>query len=192
MTRLILIRHAPTQPDATVAAHSWLLSDHAETCCVQLANELCAYSSQHVYSSHEQKAIQTAQYLAQALGVSYSVAPNLEETQRHSTHYYPNPDAFSAKVIAAMQAPEQLIFGDETFSHARARFSKQIDILASTHHNQTVAIVSHGRILAMFLAMYVSESPQHIWQQLGMPAYAILDWQHKRVEKIVYRIAVST
>lgn len=189
MTTLILIRHAPTQPDATISADQWQLTADSQALCSALAIQLTEYNITRLITSHEHKAKQTGKYVADTLGsIAISEAGNLHETERKSKTFYNSQDDFREAVVSAMQNPDELLFGDETFSKARQRFSDAIQQIVTQYPDETIGVVSHGRILAMYLATLMSQSPVSIWQQLKMPAYAVLDWEAQTVTKIIYQI----
>lgn len=188
MKEIILIRHAPTEPVDSVAATDWQLTEEAQYLCEKLAIQLKQYDIQHIYTSTEHKAQQTGQYVADVFNLAYSTVDNLHETERKSKNFYQNEDEFKANVKAAMQSPDELLFGDETFTAACERFSKQVALLAKNHPAETIAIVSHGRVLSMYLGNVMSKEPEIIWEALGMPAYAVLAWESKIIKTVVNTI----
>ncbi|MEM9952652.1 MAG: histidine phosphatase family protein [Chloroflexota bacterium] len=189
MTTLILIRHAPTRPNPSLSADQWQLTDASEVLCQQLAQEIKDYNVSKIYMSHEAKAIQTANYVALALGdIPTQIANDLHETERKTNKFYESQVKFRQAVMRAMQSPDELLFGDETFTDARQRFALAIKHLAKQHTDETIGIVSHGRVLSLYLWQIMNESPMTIWQHLKMPAFAVLAWKTQTINRIVYQL----
>jgi|GEM_PF-1926988 len=189
MTTIILIRHAPTQPDKNQHSTQWQLTDEAQTLCHALAKEIEGYKLRKIYTSTEPKAQATGQFVAEKVGnIPVEIAENLHETERESKQFYESQDEFREAVKQAMLSPDELLFGDETFAGAGKRLAKQIKSLAKQNPDETIGIISHGRILAMYLTGLVGESPVEIWEKLQMPAYAVLSWDEQTITKIQYAI----
>jgi broad specificity phosphatase PhoE len=188
MTTIVLIRHAPVTIDKHIVASSWQLSADSQARCQQLANQLQPLHPVQLYTSTEQKAVQTAKHLTEALNIPMVVFPNLHETERTSTQFYTDSENFISTIHKAMRHPDKVIFGDEAFGVARDRLTRQLHILADKHPHETIGIVSHGRILAMFLAQIMKQSPIKIWDSMSMPAYAILSWESMQIVQLVTSI----
>jgi len=190
MTTLIFIRHAPTRIDKNIASKNWTLTEDGQRLCKILAQKIQHYPISQIYASSEKKAQLTGQYIAEALQLeSPIIKPNLQETE--SSNFYESQTEFRAKVKIAMQHPQELHFGDETFYDAKSRFSAQVENLAQQHRGETIAIVTHGRILSMYLAEIMKEAPEIIWERLQMPAFALLSWEEKTILEIYYSVEIA-
>lgn len=188
MTGIIFIRHAPTMPDKNQHSTKWQLSEDSQRLCYQLAEQIKVHEIAKIYTSTESKAQLTGQFVAEKLGdVPLEIADNVQETIRHSKAFYNSQDDFRAAVQAAMQSPDELRFGDETFTDARNRFATQVEQLAKKHKDETIAIVTHGRVLSIYLGSVMKISPVEIWQKLKMPAYAVLS-DKQEITEIEYKI----
>lgn len=193
MTDIIFIRHAPTKPDKTQHSTQWQLSEDSQKLCHQLAEQIKHHNITKIYTSTEPKAQLTGKFIAEKLGIdSITIADNLQETERHSKAFYDNQDTFRLAVKEAMLSPDDLRFGDETFTTARIRFTSQVEQLANKHPDETIAIITHGRVLSLYLGDIMKESPEIIWEKLKMPAYAILSWEKREITDIQYVIEAST
>lgn len=182
MAYLILIRHSITQQKPGISTNEWTLSDEGHARCKALAAQLAPYNVKMMYSSHENKAIQTAEGVLQAWGRSGSqIIDGLEETHRSTSPYYKNVDDFRSAVIAAMHRPDDVVFGEEAFEVARLRFDRALHQLMEKHPDETVAAVSHGTIMSLWLSPLLNRAVEDVWQAMGMPAYAVIDWPEKRV-----------
>lgn len=183
MSHLILIRHSITKPQPDVSYDHWTLTSEGISRCAALSERIRDYHPAAIYSSEEQKAILTASTLAKHLMSSISVTPivGLEETHRHTAPYYKNGDDFRAAVIAAMHQPDEVLFGEEAFAAAHQRFETTLQTLMARHPDETVAAVSHGTVMSLWLAPLLQRPVEEVWKSMGMPAYAIIEWPQKHV-----------
>jgi broad specificity phosphatase PhoE len=183
MSHLILIRHSISHQQPDVSAHEWRLTAEGIARCSLLAEHLKSYSPAVLYSSTEKKAVLTASSLAEHLMSHADAAAvnGLEETHRKTAPYYKNVGDFQAAVIAAMQYPDEILFGEESFTDARQRFDQTLHDLMNRHPDETVAAVSHGTVMSLWLAPLLQRPVEDIWQAMGMPAYVIIEWPSKRV-----------
>lgn len=176
MTHLILVRHSISQPQPGVSAHKWALTAEGSSRCAALADQLRPYHVAHIASSDEPKAYMTAQLLAAHLEVAapLTVDPDFRETRRDSAPYFDSEGDFHAAIHAAMNAPEEVVFGDEAFASARGRFTSAIGRLLSAHQHETIAVVTHGTIMSLMLGHVAGINTFDTWRGLGMPAFAVL------------------
>lgn len=188
MTTIILIRHAPVAMNKDRTASQWHLAPESRSACEKLAEQIRHYQPKHIYTSTEQKAIQTGQFIADKLKIETSISPHFHETERQSAYFYDNQANFRADVHEAMISPDKIVFGDEAFDAARERFKQQVQLLAEQKAHKTFAVVSHGRVLSMFLGELLNEPPVAIWEKLQMPAYAVLSWEAMQITKLVNSI----
>ena len=191
MRRLILIRHSQTKQQANVNSHDWQLTDEGRKRCQLLAEELRPYAIDRVITSEEPKAALTGQLVEEVLAVPCETAPNLHETKRETVGYFEREADFKASVQAAMAEPDKLLFGEETFTAARERFSQQIETLLVLYPGETLAVVTHGTVLSLYLAHLSEQDMIALWNSLDMPAYAVImvSLAQKQVIKIVASIA---
>jgi broad specificity phosphatase PhoE len=191
MRHLILIRHSQTKQQANVNSHAWQLTDEGRKRCELLAEELRSYSIDRIVTSEEAKAALTGQLVADVLAIPCESAPNLHETKRETVGYFEREADFRASVQAAMNEPDKLLFGEETFTDARERLAEQLDTLLEQYPDETLAIVTHGTVMALFLAHISEQDIVSLWNSLDMPAYAVImvSLGQKQVTKIVASIA---
>jgi broad specificity phosphatase PhoE len=182
MAVLVFIRHAETLPVAGIPAHLWQLTEQGAKASQTIAAELLPYALQAIYTSTEAKAIVTGTIIAQQLAIPCQTVPDLEETHRAATDLL-DRDAFQRAVHRAMQHPAELLFGDETFAAARSRFLKRTRHLLQAHPDQSIALVSHGRILSMVMAVLQEREPFTVWDTLRMPDYIV--FQRHQIEPIM-------
>ena len=188
MTHLILIRHSQTQQQKDMNSHQWQLTETGRERCQILAEQLRLHEIDRIFTSEEPKAQLTGQLVADVLHIPCETAPDLHETKRDSVGYFEHIAEFQAAVEAAMLEPDKLLFGEETFTDARTRLANQIDTLLQQYPDETLALVSHGTVLALYLAQLSGDGAVGIWQSLDMPAYAVVSLPEKTITKIVTSI----
>lgn len=182
MAYLILIRHSICQQQPNVSTHEWALSSEGLVLCETLAAQIRPYNVKFVFSSREPKAIQTAKEIVKAFnGFDSQIIDGLEETHRTTAPYYKNVGDFQAAVIAGMQRLDDVVFGEEAFAAARWRLDQTLHDVMEKHPDEAVAVVSHGTVMALWLASLLHRPVQDIWQAMGMPAYAVIEWPEKRI-----------
>lgn len=192
MPYLILIRHSQTKQRRDIHSHLWELTEEGRKRCVVLAEQLRRYSITRIVTSTETKAQQTGQLVAELLGIPCHAVPELHETRRETAPYYECVDDFKAAIWAAMQEPDKLLFGEETFTEARQRFARQIDRLLQHDPDETLAIVTHGTVMALYLAHLSQQNVYTLWETLDMPAYAVLSLSEKTVTELVMSMIQET
>jgi broad specificity phosphatase PhoE len=180
---LILIRHSISRQDAQVSAHHWSLTEEGRARCTTLAQRIQPYQPAVLVSSEEPKAVQTAQIVADILKLPHEIEVGLHE-QRRETEPFHTQAEFEARIRKLLENPSQLVYGEETGDAAYQRFQAAIDSILSRYPNQTVAAVTHGTVLSLFLARVAHIEPVSFWQNLGMPAYVVLSLPDYRVVEI--------
>lgn len=188
MKQLILIRHAPTVPRPDQSAHTWTLSDAAAASCAKLAKLIQPQSIGTIVSSEEPKAKQTAAHLGEALQLKPETAPDLHETMRETAPYFDDIEDFQSAIHAAMQQPDLIIFGEEAFGSALIRFEAALTKCATNTEAHTMALVTHGTVMSLYLGHITQSDPFSIWRQLEMPAYARISWPEQKLIELVPRL----
>ena len=87
-----------------------------------------------------------------------------------------------------LRKPDQLVLGEETASAALDRFERAILRVISAHPDQTIAVVSHGTVIAMFLAQHSHQPAFSLWRQMGLPSYAVLGLAEMALTELVPRM----
>jgi broad specificity phosphatase PhoE len=170
---LILIRHSQSQTDSTRPASQWPLTEEGRRRCGPLADRLAAYAPSAIVTSHERKAIETGVLLAARLGMQATLAEGLHEHQREHVGWLPHPE-FEQAVAAFFARPNELVFGEETAGQAGARFEAAARDVIAAHPGQTVALVTHGTVMTLFVAAQAGLAALPFWNSLGMPAIVVM------------------
>lgn len=150
--QLLLVRHAlPLRSEPGQGSDPHLSAEGVEQ-AARLPDALARFPIQRVVSSPQVRAVQTAQPVADALGVSVEVDERLAEYDRDLPHYIP-VEQIAAENPAEM---ERLLSGrlpssvDEGAFLARVRAAVD-DLVAGADHDDTVAVFSHGGVINVLL-----------------------------------------
>jgi broad specificity phosphatase PhoE len=139
-----------------------------------LAKKLEIFAPDVIVSSPEPKARQTAQALVDALHAPLEFEDGLREHQRKTAPFFPNVEDFRAIVEELLLNPYSLVFGEETGEQARQRFQSAIETIFMRHPTKTILAVTHGTVMALYMAQAAQVDPVMFWRNLGMPAYVVL------------------
>ena len=99
MRKVILIKHAKPLVQENVPSHDWSLSEDGRAKALLLAERLRPLAPGLVISSKEPKALQTAQILAQALGLSPKASQGLAEHDRSNVPMMSSPEFISLMAL---------------------------------------------------------------------------------------------
>ncbi len=184
---LLLIRHGPSRAEPDLPASHWGLTAAGEAKCADFARRhLSAYQPTRFITSFEPKARYTGQIMAAALGLPCTDAPGLHEHLRETTPWFDTAAAFQAAVARLFAEPDAVIFGEESANEAGQRFQRAVTGLVGSHPGETLAIVSHGTVISLFVAQYNDIDVVAYWQQLSMPACTILSLPTYQLTRTLY------
>ncbi len=175
MKHLLFIRHAAVIQEPTISSHKWVLSENGRYRTYALIPHIAAYTPSRIITSHEQKAMQTGQIITEALDLPRTTAPGLQEHNRTGAPYFEDVAEFHDTIQQLFLQPDELIFGTETATQARTRFTRAIHTLLAQYPTDTLAIVSHGTVLTLFLTHHNPHlDPIPFWQQLKLPDLVVV------------------
>jgi probable phosphoglycerate mutase len=143
--QLLLIRHAlPLRSEAGQGADPDLSEDGIEQ-AKRLPDALARFPITRLVSSPQRRALQTAQPVADALGLTVEVDERLAEYDYGLSHYTPIEEA-------SQEDLQRLIEGhlpgnvDEEAFQARVKAGVD-DLVAAANHEDTVAVFCHGGVI---------------------------------------------
>jgi 2,3-bisphosphoglycerate-dependent phosphoglycerate mutase len=160
---LLLIRHSVPEIDPARPAEDWQLSEEGRARCGPLAVELGAFEPRRLLSSPESKALETAELIAPALGLEVEVEADLREHERRSLPFLPRAE-FVDRMSAFFARPDEIVVGEESAGAARARFAAVVDSIS-----RPAAVVTHGTVIALFVAGSDPDGGFGFWQTLALP-----------------------
>lgn len=146
--QLLLIRHALPLRSERGQGSDPVLSDEGVQQAKRLPDALARFPITRLVSSPQRRAVQTAQPVADALGLPVEIDERLAEYDRDMEHYIP------IEQIAA-EFPEELARlanGHLPSSVDEAAFLARVnagirDLVSAGDHEDTVAVFSHGGVI---------------------------------------------
>ena len=187
MRRLILIKHASPFVIPGTPPERWKLSDKGRESCIPLAEALRAHAPAVIVSSDEPKAQETAQLVAEHLKLTSETAKGLQEHDRSNVPHMRSGE-FISHIELFFRRPRELVLGRETAEQATQRFEAAVEAGLKTHPSGNVAIVSHGTVIALFVASYGGENAFAMWRRMGLPSFAVLSLPQYTVDSLIDRI----
>lgn len=167
MTKLILVRHSAPLIDPALPARDWVLSAEGQAAAAALAMRLVDRGIGAMISSDEPKARQTGEAIAAALQMPLALDKDLREHERVNVGYLPRSE-FEAGIARFFARPGELTFGDETADQVFSRFSAAVK-RGMERHGGTLALVTHGTALTLYLARQTGIAPLPFWHSLTLP-----------------------
>ncbi|MBN9333926.1 histidine phosphatase family protein [Devosia sp.] len=172
MKTIVLIRHAAPTVVEDAASNGWVLSDGGRKAAMALASRLLGFGFAELLSSPEPKAMQTAQILADRIGSQTHIDVRLREHDRRSVGFLER-EIFEARIASIFDRPEEVTYGDESADAVHVRFSAAIDD-AMSRSSGSVAAVTHGTAMTIYVSRLVGIVPMPFWTKLAMPAAIVI------------------
>ncbi len=158
-TRLYLVRHAQSMSNTGEAE---IFSDPPLTevgweQARRLAQRLARQGIDHLYSSPQRRALQTAQAIAEATGLPVQVEEGLQEVIMGT----PETDVRRLTGEAAREVARRIATtmrwdafpGSEGTRAARRRVRATIDAIAHRHPGQRIALVTHAGVIQTYVSV---------------------------------------
>lgn len=163
--RFYFISHPNVVIDPQVPVPAWPLSDKGRARMHLGLQQPWVQDLSAIYCSTEQKAIDSAEILADAVDLPITQLPGLGENDRSSTGFLP-PTEFELTADAFFAHPQQSVRGWETAAAAQTRIARCVsDIARSDRSSNAVAIVSHGAV-GTLLHCFLAQNPiSRHWDQ---------------------------
>jgi broad specificity phosphatase PhoE len=152
MPNLFFITHPDVVIDAAVPVPRWPLSELGRSRMGRFAASGFLRDVSAVYASSERKAVDGAEIVAQALGLSVTIREALGENDRSATGFLPPPE-FWPVVQKFFAEPEASVRGWERAVDAQSRIVTALAAIARQDLTAgDVAVVAHGGVGALLLA----------------------------------------
>jgi len=154
--QLLLVRHAlplPSEPDPAAQGRADPgLSDEGRAQVARLPDALARFPITRVISSPQRRAVQTAEPVAAARGLDIEIDDRFAEYDRELPFYIPIEQirAESPQEWARMASGQLPSAVDEDAFRARVQAAVD-DVTATTEHEDTVAVFSHGGVINVVL-----------------------------------------
>jgi broad specificity phosphatase PhoE len=181
MTKLVLIRHARVTVDPRLPADQWRLSAQGIEAASALCRDPAVAEVSLFYTSSEPKALATALAISGRQAVVQ--VPDLRELDRSAAGWLDTAAEYAALVEELFRHPDEPVRGCEPATVAQRRIVHAIDTLVAAHHGRTLAVVSHGIVLALYMCHVkrLARPDPAIWRSIGFPDLAVVDPVHRAV-----------
>lgn len=180
---LLLVRHSSPCVSDGLSYRDWRLSDEGKESADRAAGFIAELRPSLICSSDERKAFETAMIIGQRCGVDVEIEADLGEHDRTGV---PWRDAATRQqeFQALFANPNAVVFGRESASQALQRLSAAIDRVTTRTLGPWV-LVTHGTVMALYLAKLTGRAALEVWSQLGLPTVATVDLDHRRLVELV-------
>lgn len=170
MSTVICLRHFETEVDPETPPSEWTLSEAGRAAMEAFVAGDTAADVDVVYTSPEQKALGTAEAVADDRDADLRVEDRLREVDRSGEGFIEDEAAYEELVEQFFRAPE-VAFDWEHRLDAEARIYRFVADLAAEHDgDDTVLLVSHGLLLSTMLAPVFDRDRYEFWRDLEFGA----------------------
>lgn len=146
MATVRYLSHPQVAIDPDVPVPDWGLSPLGLERSRTFARSPVVAATRRIVSSAERKAVETAQCVADVLGLTVEIRPAMHENDRSATGYLPPPE-FEAMADAFFASPEVSVRGWERAVDAQARILREVEaVLASDEGAGDILLVGHGGV----------------------------------------------
>ncbi len=166
---LILVRHGRPAIDPDTPPTTWRLCPDGREAVARLAAQLVRYAPNAIASSPEPKALETAEIIAQALGLAVEVDSSLHEHKRPALAFG-TEEAFRARIAQVFAEPTKTIAGGESVEQACERLAKAL----ADHPARPLVAVTHGTVLSHYVARRLGLDALDLWRSLHTPDAFVL------------------
>lgn len=190
MQGVILVRHAEPQIDIDQPASEWPLTLRGTASARNLAGALPALGAARIVASPERKAMETARVLADALGLPLAQDERFSEQGAEAGQFLTDYAEFRSLVRHHFDHPDEVVLRQESSNDAGVRFGAAVD-----EHRQTpgadgaLVIVSHGRIMASWLASVTRADAWPIWTGFRLPDLLDVDVDGRTFRAVDFPLA---
>jgi broad specificity phosphatase PhoE len=144
MSTAYFITHPDVVINPAIPVARWPLSRRGRMRMLRMLENPWVSGVSAIYCSTEQKAIDGAAIISEALGIPYTTIPELGENDRSATGYLSEPE-FNAVVDEFFRRPEESVRGWERAVDAQQRIIAGTKaVLEAMPVDGNVAIVAHG------------------------------------------------
>lgn len=154
LVQLLVIRHGlPNRVELAEGRADPHLSEEGIRQAQALAKYLATEEIHAVYASHLTRAIQTAEPLAEALGLDIGIEHDVAEFDRDASSYIPfeEIDRNSAEFQAIVTGDYTAIGGPDP-AHFRQKIVDAFERMIAAHPSQNIAVVCHAGVINAYFA----------------------------------------
>lgn len=153
MTHIRYLTHPQVFIDPETPVHLWGLSEVGRARAQKLAQSRTLSTTTQIISSTERKAIETAQPIAAALGITLEFREAMHENDRSSTGFLP-PDKFEVVANEFFAHPSASVRGWERAVDAQARIVREVETVVARNLGGDILFVGHGAVGTLLFCHY--------------------------------------
>ena len=168
------ITHPQVAIDPDVAVDRWRLSDDGRRRAAELLAQPWVATLARVISSEEPKALETAQLLADRLGLAVERRPDTGELDRTASGYLP-PAEFELVADACFADPGSSARGWERAVDAQRRIVRALADVLDDDGRGDVAVIGHGGVGTLWYCHLAGVPIDRRWDQPGQGHYFTVD-----------------
>jgi broad specificity phosphatase PhoE len=154
VSRVRYLTHPQVDIDPSIPVPEWSLSTLGRDRVAALAAAGWLSGTSEIIASAERKAIETAEILAAALGLSVEVRQGMHENDRSATGFLP-PAEFEVVVDAFFARRTVSVRGWERAIDAQARIVREMEGVLDRAARGDVLVVGHGAVGTLLLCHYL-------------------------------------
>jgi broad specificity phosphatase PhoE len=173
------LTHPQVEVDSAVPVPSWGLSVVGRARVQALVEAGWLTGTTQVVSSGERKAIETAEPIASALGVSLEINEAMHENNRSATGFLP-PDEFENVASEFFAYPDRSVRGWERAVDAQARIVREAERVLGRHQRGNVLFVGHGAVGTLLFCHYSRIAIARVHDQPGGGGHYFTMAKHQR------------
>lgn len=144
------LTHPQVRMDPAVPVPDWGLSETGRDRALAFAAAPCLAATRRIVSSAERKAVETAQCVAERLGVPVEIREAMHENDRSATGFLAPPE-FEAVADLFFANPETSIRGWERAVDAQARILREAEAVLAAPGEGDILLVGHGGVGTLLL-----------------------------------------
>ncbi|QBX54892.1 histidine phosphatase family protein [Nocardioides seonyuensis] len=148
--RCLFLTHPEVVVDPSTPVTRWSLSDVGRARAHTFARVLVGQGWELIVSSEEQKAVETAEILGEALGLPVANDPELGENDRSATGFLP-PEEFERTADRFFARPDEAVRGWETAASAQRRIVAAVRRVSAAAPGRRIVFVGHGAVGGLLL-----------------------------------------
>jgi broad specificity phosphatase PhoE len=137
-----------------------------------------------VVASPEPKASTTGQLAAAELGLHVSPVDGVREIDRPALPLMSKPEheRENASIFADLTRP---VLGAESGRDALDRFSAAIGAELAQTVADSLVVIAHGTVIALFVAAHNQVDAFELWRELACPSFVVLDVPSLSLREVV-------